>query len=274
MKILDNFYTVSKKYMKIKTFRNQYLIKNIIFGTIIIVFSSLTFSQYYADITINVENNGRVNIEGKTNYEEFAIAKNTQKYTSKKEEYWILNISTKDKFDNFIFELNLPKHSEINYIKTTPTFRIDEKENKIIIIGTGENKPLTLIVQYKTNFITEIKENNYLSYLLITILLAIMLFFGVRMFKFKNNHNDKSNNINNIETSEEGDETKDLTILPERQQDIISILRKKGKITQKELEKEMQIPKSSVSRNVQTLVIKGIVKKEQVGVTNYLSLKL
>ena len=51
------------------------------------------------------------------------------------------------------------------------------------------------------------------------------------------------------------------------------ILKKEGKITQKELEEKMQIPKSSISRNVKTLQVKSILKKESVGQTNYLSLE-
>ena len=65
----------------------------------------------------------------------------------------------------------------------------------------------------------------------------------------------------------------DLAILPERQKEIINILKIKNKITQKELEEIMKIPKASISRNVKTLQVKGILKKEQVGNTNYISLK-
>ncbi len=60
--------------------------------------------------------------------------------------------------------------------------------------------------------------------------------------------------------------------LNERQKEILSILQL-GKITQKKLEETMQIPKASISRNVKTLCIKGYIQKEQVGNTNYLSIK-
>ncbi len=35
----------------------------------------------------------------------------------------------------------MPEYTQINYIKTTPTFRISNRKNKIKIIGTGEEKP-------------------------------------------------------------------------------------------------------------------------------------
>lgn len=65
----------------------------------------------------------------------------------------------------------------------------------------------------------------------------------------------------------------DISHLPERQQEIINILRDKKKVTQKQLEELMNIPKSSVSRNVQALFIKGIVEKQNVGQSNYVFLK-
>ena len=247
------------------------MIKQIIVFLIILMLPNLMFSQYYADIIINLEDNGAVSIEGKTNYDKFILAKNSQKYTSKEGEYWILNISTKEKFSNFIYELKLPANAEINYMKTTPNFRIENEDNKITIIGTGEDKPFTLIVQYKITITEDFLKNNLINYGLIgiIILLGAVISLIVKKSRTKN-LKEKELKIND---KIEIEDKVDLTILPQRQQDIISILKSRGKITQKELEKQMEIPKSSISRNIQTLVIKGIIKKEQVGVTNYISLK-
>lgn len=254
--------------------------------------------NYYADVQIEVKSDGSTNIFGSTNYPQFLNITNSQGYTSKKGDMWTLNISTKETFEDFVYELTLPENANINYIKTTPKFRIENEENKIKIIGVDENKPLTLIVQYQikpiNNFFSE--KNIILVIILIFIIsLLIVIFIGFRFVKKLNldfkteieklkkkakfrasNMQNKTENEKVPKNSEQKNEKKtliDLSKFPLRQQEIITILITRKKITQKELETQMKIPKSSISRNVQALVSKNIIIKENKGMTNYLSLK-
>ncbi len=229
----------------------------------------VSYAQNYADITIEVFENGAITIEGTTNYPQLQNITSSQEFTTKKGKFWILNITTKENLDTFLFELILPEGSTTNYIKTTPTFRIENKDNKIHLIGTGENKPLTLIVQYQVKpQITTTAQNNLTNFLWLFLIVVILILAITAGIKFSKTNQKEINN------KEETSESKiDLSILPQRQQDIINILKEKGKITQKQLENLMQIPKSSVSRNVKTLEIKHIIEKQQIGNTNYLSLK-
>lgn len=245
------------------------------------------FAQtYYADLDIYVKADGKVSMSGITNYEPYQNIINSQIFTSKDLDYWILNISTDEVFDSYFFKLYLPKGANANYIKTTKNIKFDEENGRKIIIGKDINKPLRLLVQYK---IGEIIDNNnqpqtqlISNQMLILILtgffflftiLIIMIYFNLRVKHIINTKN-KDEKVDLYESKKiEEKEEYDYSILSERQQDIINILKEKNKITQKELETIMQIPKSSVSRNIRTLEIKGIVKKEQVGQTNYISLK-
>jgi hypothetical protein len=238
---------------------------------------------YYANIEIFVDESGRTTIDGLSNLDSLDLIDNSFEYTSKKGSLWTLNITTKESLDNFIYELNLPKNSEINYIKTTPTFRIVNEDGGVQIIGTGEDKPLTIIVQYKFNKTTNFITDNISLLILIGLFLSIILFLRISGFKFMRNNNtstpvETTTSNNSIGTSKEisdtyiENEAYDYNILSVRQKDIIDILKDKGKISQKELELMMDIPKSSVSRNVRTLEIKNIIKKESVGKINYLSL--
>lgn len=250
--------------------------KNIIIIAIFIyLFINLIFAQnYYADLEIDVNSQGLVNIFGKTDYNEFKEILNSPQFTSKDKEYWILNITTKKVFDNFIFELYLPKNSQINYIKTTPNFRIDEENNRIKLIGTGENKPITIIVQYKieNNQIILKQENNIIIYFIIFII-SIISGFLINKYLHQKKEKRRKKYIKSNKLEELEYTRININILPQRQQEIIKILKEKGKITQKELENIMKIPKSSISRNIKTLEIKGIVKKENIGITNYIHLK-
>ncbi len=276
---------------------NVYAVEN---GTLTQTNASL--KVYYADIIIDVEENGIVDITGTTNYPKFQNVANSQDFTSKDGKMWTLEVNSDEKFETFIFEANLPENANINYIKTTPTFRISNEDGKIKIIGTGENKPFTLIVQYEIEFrqLSFFKQNFELLLFIILIVLVILTIIATYIITTrvvldkkiaeelgkiehmqKGGTNDNGNitmmSKSKVEDAEEEVKTEekkppyDYNILPQRQKDIIDILREKGKITQKELETIMEIPKSSVSRNVRTLEIKGIVKKESVGQTNYLS---
>lgn len=57
--------------------------------------------------------------------------------------------------------------------------------------------------------------------------------------------------------------------LTERQKQIVRLIDNKGgSSTQAVLEKELSIPKASLSRNLETLSKKGIIKKESKGMSN------
>ncbi len=249
---------------------------------LIIILSPFIYSNHYADIQIDVLSDGSVSIDGTTNYKQLLEIKNSQLYTSKNKNLWTFNLTINETFDNFIYELNLPEYSQINYIKTTPTFRIANDENRIQLIGTGENRALVIIVQYEINtpqkFISKYKYllSGFGVFLLLIIILRLFG-FKLKRIKSKNNKiNDSNKDIENKKIQKEPKELEnkiDYNLLSERQKDIVKILEKTKRLTQKELEEKMSIPKSSVSRNIRTLEIKEIIKKEKVGQTNYISLK-
>ncbi|MEC8220529.1 MAG: MarR family transcriptional regulator, partial [Nanoarchaeota archaeon] len=56
------------------------------------------------------------------------------------------------------------------------------------------------------------------------------------------------------------------------QRKILEILLVEKRITQKDLEKRLKIPKSSLSRNLRRLEIKKLIRKESLGITNYIEI--
>ncbi len=237
--------------------------KIIILVLFLISINNIFSQEYYADLSLDVDSKGDILISGVDSSNEFKLNQRIPDYTSKDGKYWLINITSNQIYSNFIFDITLPKGAQINYIKTTPNFRIDEDSGRIKIIGTGENKKVTIIMQYQItdeNNKENILKNPNLIGVLGVIIGILITFILNRKKKEVITINQKENEI-------------DFSIFPQRQKDIINILKKRGKITQKELEIEMQIPKSSVSRNVRTLEIKNIIKKESVGSTNYISLK-
>ena len=222
-------------------------------------------NNYYADLEIDILDDGSTTIIGITNYNELKNITNSQIYTSKQGEYWLFNLTTNQLFEDFIFKLNLPENVEINYIKTTPHFRIEDSGDSLSIVGLGSNKELNILVQYKiNNQYSMLSHEQIIAFL--TGLLVFTIVFGIVVgIKYY---------FGPVKTKEPKENTKiNLDILPQRQREIVKIIEKHKKISQKELQKIMQIPKSSVSRNVNSLAARQILEKERSGVTIFLSLK-
>ena len=235
---------------------------------------NVVHAQKYADIAIDVFNDGRVSIGGATNYEGFKELGSTQKFTSKDGEYWLLNISTNEIFDKYVYQLKLPENSQINYVKSEGSFRIRSKNSRIEVIGTGENEEFNVLVQYKIDY-QNISWSNNFAFIIYGGVLGLIILVAILLFLFKNNLRNKKEILqkNNLTNSDKVQKDKiDIELFTPRQRDILKILLKDKRITQKELENQLNIPKSSISRNIKTLEIKGIIKKEKVGQTNYLLL--
>lgn len=223
---------------------------------LLLLFLPIAYAQeYYADIEINVDESGFVTIEGETNHQELLV-KNSEIYTSKNQGYWILNITLDEQFSDYVYSVNLPTSSTINYIKSSGFFRIEHKMRSFAIKGFGENKPLSIIVQYNVE-----KSSQYGIPLILASLAIVVFLFVVRITKAKIPKKTKKQDI-------------DLNDLSARQKKIIKLLQEKGKpLTQKQIQLELKLPKASISRNIKTLELKNLIDKEQVGMSNMIKLK-
>jgi uncharacterized membrane protein len=227
----------------------------------------LQATEYYADLTITVDLSGFVTINGLTNYPNLTI-QNTEQYTSKQQSHWVLNITKSETFSEFIYDLLLPKGSSINYIRSSGSIRIEENHGGLLIKGFGENESLAILIQYQIEKQDESFILNNIVYLLLlpaillVIILIIFLYFKER----------KTIPIAPVaDTSTPLNELKGLNT---RQKDILHLLQeKKIPMTQTDIQKELNIPKASVSRNIHGLERKGLIEKEQIGMSNLIRLK-
>jgi len=248
-------------------------------------------NNFYADLEIDVLDNGLVFIDGDTNHPELSNVTSSSKFTSKNQEFWVLNITTDEVFDNFSYILNLPKGVEINYIRTTPKVKFEDTDESISILGQGENQKFRILIQYKINNNSEDNKNsqilNGIIFVLFVFVLVLSLFL-VYKFKFKSKkHKEILNKTLKKDLKENLDKQVEVDLidnkvdnvevsfknLSERQKQIIDIVTDNVRISQKQLVEILDIPKSSVSRNVNSLVNKNILDKEKVGLTTYIFLK-
>ena len=255
---------MKSKNKKLKTMIILFLFLSII---------NLPFCQaadYSADLEITVDNSGFVTIEGTTDHPDL-LAENTEIYTSKQQSYWLLNITKNESFSDFVFTLTLPENSEINYVKSSGSVVIGEEFGNLVAKGLGENESFSLIVQYKTQKILEQEEILGFDFmtilLLICIVILIILFFIVLIFI------GKQKKSTSARVEEEGKEI-NLRGLNDRQKQIVKLLMEsKRALTQTEIQRELNIPKAAVSRNIRGLELKGLVEKEQIGMSNLIRLK-
>lgn len=223
----------------------------------LLIFIGMAYSAYYADLDIDVDSEGYTTIQGSTNYPGLVV-KDSSQYTSKKGEYWILNITKQGIFSEFLYSVELPEYSSINYAKSTGSVNIQNIGNKLIVKGLGENKEFSVVIQYKI----EKKNDNYLLIMIGIVILVVIIF----LFYIFNKKKNKKTNV-------EKQPKINMKNLPKRQKDILNLLLESKKpITQAHIQKELKLPKASVSRNINSLELKGLIEKENLGITNLIKL--
>jgi len=217
--------------------------------------------DYYADVEIEVDESGFVSIKGNTNHPDL-LTEATGEYTSKKQLFWLFNLSTEETFSNYISSLSLPDGASINYVKASGNFRIENKGGGLIIKSFGQDEKISIIVQYQLS-----KEKEHYIGLIIALLIPLI---GVFLyFLMKNKKLRKSPSKFKEKKTEYN-----LNGLTTRQKKIMKLLiKEKRPLTQAEIEKELKIPKASVSRNIRTLELKGRIEKEKTGMSNMIKLR-
>ena len=234
--------------------------------TVIMLLNFVSAENYYADITFDVSDNGNVIIGGTTNSPLFK-ARATEEFTSKNGKYWLLNITDNHIYSDYVFTINLPDGAIINYAKGD-SVRIGIDKNHPFIKGTGKNEKFTILTQYS---IEQQQQDNTLLYSIGGFAVLALIAGGLFLMTRKKPKVQRPPTHETLGT-ETSDAWYDKETLMDRQKDIVEYMEKKGRVTQKELEDELKIPKSSLSRNIDSLVKRGIIIKEEMGMTNVLKI--
>jgi uncharacterized membrane protein len=234
-----------------------------IFLLVILLIVPLALSldkEYYADVNFDIKDNGLTSISGKTNHP-MLDSQESQNLTSKKANLWTFNITIPENFSAFVATANLPDNAVITYIKSSTLVRIGDSDNRPFVKIAGTNESFGLIIQYTIE--NKDVSNSYIFPVIIAaFVLIILLAAGYILYsKLGRRIIQKTARWYNIDS------------LTDRQKDIILLMeRNLPYVTQSFLEKNMNMPKSSLSRNIDSLARKGIVSKEQKGITNILKI--
>ena len=257
-----------KRGLKIKNLQKCVII---LFMFLFSIFSYpiICAQNYYADIEISVDESGVVDIEGISNYPDFLV-QNSHLYTYKKQSYWLLNITKEEVFSDYIYVLTLPEGSKINHVKTSGFRGIEEEDGKLIISGAGQNESLSIVVQYQVNKTSD--EQSLIDFIiLLALILSIIILTGLLIYFILK---DKQKGSLGSDANVVGKGGYNFKGLSERQKEIVQLLiDAKRPLTQVEIQKELDMPKAAVSRNVHSLEIKGLIEIEKIGMSNLIRLK-
>jgi uncharacterized membrane protein len=242
--------------------------------------------SYYADSTLTVDEKGTVVIEGTSNYE-YLYPQSTNSLTSKKGEFWLLNITTNKIMSDYILSVYLPARAEVNYMKVSGNLRLVES-GRINLITHGEDETAFVLVQYKLGDSTSSGDIIFGAVVLLVII-AIILFmiFFKKYVKSKKYGKNKNIIFSEPEISEKkkvsastnsAQSAQSLAIvrrtLTDNQNKIIDVLiQAREPITQKQLMHRAGLAKATLSRNIDLLVKKNILEKQSRGLTNVIFLK-
>jgi uncharacterized membrane protein len=225
--------------------------KLLTFTLVTLLLIAPSFSQFYADVVIDVAESGVVSITGLSNHPSLNASR-TEEYTSKNKSYWLLNITLPQVFEDYYYEVVLPRGAVINYIRTPSNVEIGELDNRIRVKSFAQNQYFYLVIQYSIQPV----DNTTLFY---TVLILAGAGAGILIYL---RYNGRTSRVKI-----------DHSLLTERQSLIVKHLENSGRASQKELEDALKLPKASLSRNIDSLERKGIVKKHSKGVTNIIVLE-
>jgi len=237
---------------------------------LILLAPSFQATDLYADIEITVDDAGYVTIEGVSNYPNLLV-ENSESYTSKKQSLWTLNITKNETFSDYVYSVQLPKNSEISLISSSGSILIGEESGNLIIDGFGSNESLSIIIQYQTQKYLDTSELFGLDTL--SIILSIVIVVLIISFCYILIFVDTRKKPAKLQ-KEDDSFIRLLKGLNERQKQILTLLRESSvALTQTDIQRELNMPKASVSRNIRRLELKGLIEKEQIGMSNLIRLK-
>ncbi len=219
---------------------------------ILLLASTAQAQTYYADLTADLTDSGYVQFTGNTNHP-LLSQPGTDKITYKRADYWLMNLTTEETFSNYVIEYLLPPDASVNYVKSAGPFRIESSDGRIDVKTFGQNQSLNTMIQY--SIVRQGSEDMTIPAILAAAILGLVVILKINRLK-------KTTTPTSIEEK----------LLTERQRQILEIVKSSpDPVNQAFLCEKLGLPKSSVSRNIETLAERGLIRKQRVGMSTLLA---
>jgi len=259
----------------------------------------LAIADTYSDLEITIANDGRSTVTGSSNVPIADIPANetingfTDSLTAKRQNVWTFNLTTTQNVNVSFIKIHLPQNVVINQINSLQTSNI-EYDDSITITFVGKGQPLSIGIQYSftnssgsnsdsTTGSSSSKTASYGWYALTAAAILALIGAGTFFYKTKFGRGKSNKSSDSKQQSFGGVRTGNIVLddaklsairptLNETQIKIIDALISSGGVaTQNKIHHATQIPKASLSRNVDLLVQKQVLQKLSGGYTNQLS---
>ncbi|HLP79592.1 MAG TPA: MarR family transcriptional regulator [Acidobacteriota bacterium] len=222
------------------------------------------FSQSYVDQQISLNGAGVAIITGDANVDIGPIPQGSDLHlqstelTKKSSKYWTFSYASAQDVSVSLIKVQLPAGAVVNYVKS-PSQTLIEADSVITLTFIGSQEPVNISIQYSIN---DAVPQSDLSVYFLTGFILIAL--GVALV-ILNKRQKKSMQLKDSYQAI-------YDTLNDTQKQILDALKAHGgKATQNALFHQTQIPKASLSRNVDLLVEKQILIKITGGYTNTLA---
>jgi uncharacterized membrane protein len=236
---------------------------------------------YYADISVDLDSSGGALFSGASNHPLLSEGRNDS-HTSKKGALWLFNLTlpSEDIFSDYVYVVRLPQGASVNYVKAD-SFRISSGAGRILVSGSGSSRPMSVVIQYRMDDNPQATDTSYI-YGFFAIILAVLASIAFLLYNKKETAQKEKKETVDEPAREEKKPSIPITpnysryedVLTDRQKDILQILGEMQKpVNQAHICERLDLPKSSVSRNVASLVDLGLVEKKRIGMSTFLSLK-
>ena len=196
-------------------------------------------AAFYADTTFYVDGDGSVSVQGSSNHPELTPGV-YDNLTSSSNGVDVFSVSINESFSDYLFTVDLPSGAELISVESEASTRIISGGEGLRVRGVAENKPFSVRVEYATE---EQQRVTWWPYLVAAVLAG---FAGTYWY------------------------VRDTWELPrdvnDRQRRILVFLHGEGgEAMQSTVADELGFPKSSTSRNLDTLERKGYVDRIDEG---------
>lgn len=213
------------------------------------------------------ENSGTITIVPKEprNSYSFTIEYRTPLLTSKQGDDWYFGILFEplNEIGNMNVELVLPPNSRI--ISISPEAIISQNQGRLMAewyfpkLEEGSRQELEL--NYRFGLAPVAPDYSIFLLTAALIIVAILSYFAFRRFAVKKKKKEEHKDYEKI-----------LKLLNENERKVIETLLKESSLTQKKIQLRTALPKSTLSRTLKRLELRGLVKTSIVGITNIIEL--
>jgi uncharacterized membrane protein len=194
----------------------------------------------------------RVDVSGLAVISVEGFEEETNYYTSKTGCDWYFSFNPPNPFEEINLKLYLPANSLLKSIDSNLDYVIGY-DNSLVLTFQGLNETPRISVNYAFK---RVQESNYfllLIPLLCGVLIVVIVWFSVKKRKV---------------------EDKVLRVLSKRERQVMLTLKNLGgNVKQSKLRQVTGLPKSTLSRTINSLQKKGLIEKQGHGMTNRVLLK-